>query len=166
MDGIIGMIKMVLGDTPPASWAFCNGAVLQSADYPELAAMLGNKFGGDGKETFGLPNLAPPPSGNYVMCLEDPKVSDQPFRGFVSQIALFVGQELPEGWMYCDGRVLAADKYPILKAAMGSTYGGDGVTTVGLPNMQAVPGIEYIMCVDGIDPRGENASEEEDDDDY
>ena len=157
---------MVLGDVPPAHWAFCDGSVFKIADYPELAALLGKNWGGDGETTFAVPTLGPPPTGSFVICLEEPMERTTPFRGFISQIALFVGTELPDGWMYCDGRVLAADKYPVLTTVMGATYGGDGKTTIGLPNMQAGPGVEYIMCVDGLDPRGEQASEEEDDDDY
>ncbi len=160
------MIKMVLGDTPPSGWVFCEGDVLQVADHPELGALLGDRFGGDGKQTFGLPHFPAPPAGRYVICTQEPADREGDFRGLISQITLFVGQELPEGWIYCDGRVLAADKYQVLAQVMGNNYGGDGKTTVGIPNMQAAPGIEYIMCVEGVDPRGNQASGEEDDDDY
>ena len=68
--------------------------------------------------------------------------------------------------MFCDGRVLAGDKYPVLLRTMGANYGGDGVTTVGLPNMAASGGISYIICVEGVDPTGGQGGEEEDDDDY
>lgn len=160
------MIKMVLGDTAPTGWSFCDGSIFNISEYPILGKMIGNRYGGDGTETFAIPNLAAPETGKYVICLQEPADRQGAFRGLISQIVMFLGQELPEGWMYCDGRVLAADKYPVLKSVMGNTYGGDGNTTVGLPNMQGAIGIEYIMCVDGLDPRGEQASEEEDDDDY
>lgn len=165
MDGIIGMIKMVLGDTPPPGWVFCDGSILQVAEHPELAVMLGNRYGGDGTETFGLPQFPAPPAGNYVVCVAEPANREGTFKGLISQITLYVGQDLPEGWIYCDGRVLAADKYPVLAQVMGSNYGGDGKTTVGIPSMQAAPGIEYIMCVEGVDPRGDQASGDGDDDD-
>lgn len=166
MEGIIGMIKMVMGDQLPNNWAFCDGRLLKASDYPEFAAMAGARFGGDGKEVIGIPNLAPPPAGKYVVCLSSSKKETKDFKGLISQIALYVGHELPTGWMFCDGKVLAADQYPVLAAVMGDNYGGDGKTTVGIPTMDAGMGVHYIMCVEGQDPRGENASEGDDDDDY
>jgi|GEM_PF-6287452 len=166
MEGITGMIKMVVGDQLPENWAYCDGRLLKAADYPELTGMVQARFGGDGTEVIGIPNLASPPAGRYVICLSSTDKVKQDFKGLISQIALYVGQELPEGWMFCDGRVLPADRYPVLKTVMGKNYGGDGETTVGLPKMDAGMGVHYIMCVEGQDPRGEGASAEDDDDDY
>jgi microcystin-dependent protein len=41
---------------------------------------------------------------------------------------------IPTGWLLCDGSVLNIEDYPTLGALLGSTYGGDGVTTFGLPD--------------------------------
>jgi microcystin-dependent protein len=41
----------------PAGWALCNGQLLSINQYQALFALLGVQFGGDGKTTFGLPNL-------------------------------------------------------------------------------------------------------------
>ena len=43
--------------TLPARWLTCDGSVRTMVDYPELGALLGNRYGGDGTSTFGLPNL-------------------------------------------------------------------------------------------------------------
>jgi len=45
------------------------------------------------------------------------------------------GSLMPSGWVLCDGAVLDATVYPELLEIAGSTYGGDGSTTVGVPDM-------------------------------
>lgn len=58
-------------DSPMARERFrlCNGDVLKKQDNPALAALLANRFGGDGKETFGLPKIPAPPKFNYYISL-------------------------------------------------------------------------------------------------
>lgn len=52
----IGEIKLFPVDTPPAHTLVCNGAELSIAAYPELYAVIGTKYGGNGTTTFNLPN--------------------------------------------------------------------------------------------------------------
>jgi len=40
----------------PAGWLICNGAIQQVAEYPELAALVGKSYGGDGVTTFAVPD--------------------------------------------------------------------------------------------------------------
>ena len=42
---------------PPKGWAFCNGQLLSISQNTALFSLLGTTYGGDGKTTFGLPNL-------------------------------------------------------------------------------------------------------------
>lgn len=42
----------------------------------------------------------------------------------------------PVGWMPCDGRLLPISSYTALFALIGTFYGGDGVTTFGLPDLR------------------------------
>lgn len=160
------MIKLVVGDQLPADWTYCDGSLLSIAEYPKLFAMIGTRYGGDGLEHYASPALPTPEVGKYVLCLRDNFGPHDSYRGLISQICLFVGSELPDGWMFCDGRVLAGDKYPVLLRTMGSNYGGDGRSTVGLPNMSGSDGISYIICVEGVDPTGGPDADAEDDDDY
>ena len=53
----IGEIRMFGGNYPPRGWAFCNGQLLPIQKYQALFALVGTTFGGDGRTTFGLPNL-------------------------------------------------------------------------------------------------------------
>ncbi len=41
----------------PRGWALCNGQIMAIAQNSALFALLGTTFGGDGRSTFGLPNL-------------------------------------------------------------------------------------------------------------
>lgn len=56
-DQCVGEIRMFAGNYAPDGWAFCNGALLSVADNPELFALLGATYGGNGQTTFGLPDL-------------------------------------------------------------------------------------------------------------
>ena len=55
---------------------------------------------------------------------------------FVAEIRIFAGNFAPRGWTFCDGQLLPIDQNTALFSLVGTTYGGDGRTTVGLPNLQ------------------------------
>src|SRR3954453_17499005 len=53
----IGEVRIFGGNFPPQGWAFCNGALLPISQYDALFNLIGTTYGGDGQETFALPNL-------------------------------------------------------------------------------------------------------------
>jgi microcystin-dependent protein len=53
----IGEIIMFAGNFAPRGWAFCDGQLLPIAQYQALFSLLGTNYGGDGRTTFGLPDL-------------------------------------------------------------------------------------------------------------
>jgi microcystin-dependent protein len=53
----IGEIRMFGGTFAPAGWAFCNGALMPISENDALFTLIGTTYGGDGQETFGLPDL-------------------------------------------------------------------------------------------------------------
>src|SRR3954469_17349802 len=53
----VGEIRMFGGNFAPAGWAFCNGALLPISENETLFNLIGNTYGGDGQETFGVPDL-------------------------------------------------------------------------------------------------------------
>jgi microcystin-dependent protein len=53
----IGEIRMFGGNFAPAGWAFCDGASMPIAENDALFMLIGTTYGGDGQETFNLPNL-------------------------------------------------------------------------------------------------------------
>ncbi len=54
---------------------------------------------------------------------------------YVGEIRMFGGTFAPQGWMTCDGQLLAISEYDTLFNLIGTTYGGDGQTTFALPNL-------------------------------
>ena len=50
-------IKMVGFNFAPRGWAFCDGALLPINQHQSVYSLLGTNFGGDGRTTFGLPDL-------------------------------------------------------------------------------------------------------------
>jgi len=56
-DPYLGQIMMFGGNFAIRGWAFCDGQLLPISQYNALFAILGTTFGGDGRTTFGLPDL-------------------------------------------------------------------------------------------------------------
>ena len=57
MDPFIGQVMIFAGNFPPRGWAACNGQLLNINQNQSLFSILGTTYGGDGRTTFGLPDL-------------------------------------------------------------------------------------------------------------
>ncbi|MCK5146253.1 tail fiber protein [bacterium] len=57
-------------------------------------------------------------------------------NSYIGSVALFAGQTPPDNWAFCDGRLLKVTEYGQLYSVLGATYGGDGFTTFGLPDLR------------------------------
>src|SRR5450830_1498785 len=57
MDMFLGSIIAVGFSYPPRGWMVCSGQLLPVNQYAALFAVLGTQYGGDGVNTFGLPDL-------------------------------------------------------------------------------------------------------------
>jgi microcystin-dependent protein len=55
---------------------------------------------------------------------------------FVGEIRMFAGNFAPAGWQMCNGQLLAIEQNTALFSILGTTYGGDGIQTFALPNLQ------------------------------
>jgi microcystin-dependent protein len=53
----IGEIRMFGGSFAPAGWAFCAGQLMPISENDTLFTLIGTTYGGDGQETFGIPDL-------------------------------------------------------------------------------------------------------------
>lgn len=70
---------------------------------------------------------------------------------FLAEIRIFAGNFAPRGWALCDGQILPISQNTALFSLLGTTYGGDGRSTFGLPNLQGsvpvgsgqAPGLSY-----------------------
>jgi microcystin-dependent protein len=55
---------------------------------------------------------------------------------YVGEIRMFAGNFNPAGWELCNGQLLAISENDTLFNLIGTTYGGDGQSTFGLPDLQ------------------------------
>ncbi len=64
------------------------------------------------------------------------KVSDYGGNFYVGEIQIFAGNFPPEGWLFCNGAIYAAQLYPMLYSLLGDWYGGNGTSTFGVPDLR------------------------------
>lgn len=55
---------------------------------------------------------------------------------FIGEVRIFGGSFAPAGWAFCDGRLLPISENEALYSLIGTTYGGDGTSTFGLPDLR------------------------------
>ena len=55
---------------------------------------------------------------------------------YVGEIRMFAGNFAIAGWMFCEGQLLPISEYESLFNLIGTTYGGDGQSTFGLPDLR------------------------------
>jgi microcystin-dependent protein len=53
----VGQILIFGGNFAPVGWAFCSGQLMSIADNDALFQLIGTTYGGDGEQTFALPDL-------------------------------------------------------------------------------------------------------------
>src|SRR5690349_15437613 len=56
-DQFLGEIRWVPYNFAPVGWAMCDGQIVAIAQNTALFSLLGTTYGGDGRTTFGLPDL-------------------------------------------------------------------------------------------------------------
>src|SRR5580693_9116919 len=56
---------------------------------------------------------------------------------YMTQIEVFAFSYAPRGWLQCNGQTLPLNQYQALFALLGTTYGGNGVTTFQLPDLRS-----------------------------
>ena len=121
MEPFVGEIKMFAFNWAPSGWAKCDGTQLTVQQNVALFSLIGNKFGGDGKTTFNLPDL----------------------RG---QVPVGQGRSTLTGTVYSVGNKGGAETVTLTAAQMAAhTHSTNVLTTTGnspVPgaNLFAVPG--------------------------
>jgi microcystin-dependent protein len=140
----IGEIRMFAGTFAPVDWAFCDGQTLPISEYDTLFQLIGTTYGGDGEETFNLPDLrgrAPKHQGTgnglNTYIIGEP--------GGVEQVTLTV-QQIPNhrhALLATTGSGTTADpKGNIVASSPSSATYVDGVTP------------SYALAATSLTPRG------------
>ncbi|MCK4784696.1 MAG: phage tail protein [Desulfobacteraceae bacterium] len=162
----LAQIVMFGGNFAPRGWALCDGQLLQIAQNTALFSLLGTTYGGDGRTTFGLPDLR----GRVAMHPgTGPGLSNYRLgqKGGVEQVTLNINQipsHTHEAKAYSGqgnqqgpgGNVLAFDRRetqysnetPDVDMSVGSAVGGSQPHT----NMQPYLGINHIIALVGMYP--------------
>jgi microcystin-dependent protein len=55
---------------------------------------------------------------------------------FIGEVKIFAGNFAPRGWAFCDGQLMAISSNDTLFSIIGTTYGGDGRSSFGLPDLR------------------------------
>lgn len=58
------------------------------------------------------------------------------YIGEIRMMAGLMAGKPPTGWLFCNGTVVGISQYQALFSLIGTTYGGDGVSTFGLPDLR------------------------------
>ena len=91
-----------------------------------LLAKFNNAFGQVKRGVQTSPSTAAP----------GPPAAPQGSNPFLGEIELVAFNFAPVGWAFCDGQILPISQNTALFSLLGTTYGGDGITTFALPNLQ------------------------------
>ncbi|MBZ0114974.1 MAG: tail fiber protein [Thermoanaerobaculia bacterium] len=75
---------------------------------------------------------------------------------FLAEIRLMGFNFAPRGWAFCDGQILPINQNQSLYSLLGTTYGGDGRTSFGLPDCRG----RTPVHVGGNHPLGQKGGEE------
>ena len=123
-DCVIGTVTTFAGNFAPVNWAFCNGQLLPISQNTALFSILGTNYGGDGRSSFGLPDLR---GRAIIHAGSGPGLSTKT-----------LGQR--------SGTETAS-------ASGSGDFQTDGTgTKSGVNNMQPYTAINYIICINGIYP--------------
>ncbi len=154
-------IKIVSFNFPPRGWAFCDGQLMAISQNQALFSLLGTTFGGDGRTTFGLPNLQgriPFHSGNgfvlgqaggeeaHTLSLSEMPAHTHPVSASGSSATLTVGSNA----------YMAASSANPYGVSPGATMNPASVSVSGgsqpHPNMPPYLTMNFIIALQGIFP--------------
>lgn len=176
----VGEIRMFGGSFAPAGWTFCNGQVLPVSEYGALFSLIGTTYGGNGTDTFAVPDLQgrAPLQAGAGLGLTPYNLGD---KGGVEAVALTVAQMPPhnhplqatsQGQVNQPGGALLA--VPQGGPAGTNIYGSDPPPTTldpssvqdagaGQPheNMQAFLTVGFIISLYGLYPSPTDAEQPE-----
>lgn len=165
----VGEVRMFAGNFAPRGWAFCDGQLLAVSQNDALFSLLGTIYGGDGRTTFGLPDLR----GRLpIHAGSGPGLSPRQLgsRGGAEQVTLTTNQMPSHSHQFSANSANATDNTPSSTATTAKGVGFDpyiaenGTTPMNSANISAVGGsrshtnlmpflcVHFIMALVGIYP--------------
>lgn len=163
----IGEVRIFAGTFAPRGWALCNGQIISIAQNTALFSLLGTTFGGDGRTTFGLPDLG----GRVPMHPgQGPGLTSRRLgeAGGATEVTLSEAQipshahRLQTASAEADeddpgGKVMAATSEPMYASGVGTELlAAQAVGTTGggqaHNNLQPYTVVQFIIALQGIYP--------------
>lgn len=165
----IGEIRMFAGSFPPAGWAFPNGQLIPISQNDALFVLFGTTYGGDGQETFALPNIQ---SRFPIHAGQGPGISQNYQLGEMAGVesVTLTTQQIPvHTHAFMASTAIAQNPQPTASVPAQSTvvkvYTGDGVDSQMNPqiftptggsqphdNMQPYLAVSFIVSLFGRFP--------------
>jgi microcystin-dependent protein len=161
----LGEIRLFAGSFPPNGWAFCDGQVLAISDNDALFTLIGTAFGGDGQETFALPDLRSRvpihrgPSNTYAsaggvesvtLTVQQLPAHSHPLVGSTA----IAGSTSPQNNVLAQDNVAGIDPY--IQDDPTANMAATAITPVGgsqpHENMQPFLAINFIISLFGVFP--------------
>ncbi|MFE6074591.1 tail fiber protein [Paenibacillus sp. NPDC057886] len=137
----IGEIQLFPYNGAPSGWMYAKGQTLSVTQNNTLFSLLGTNFGGNGTQTFAVPDLtdaAPKGMGYYIAMTGTFPSRDedqsQVVASVLGEVRLFPYAFTPSGWLAANGQSLSISEYTNLYQVIGTTFGGEG-TSFQLPNL-------------------------------
>lgn len=181
MDGTMATVIMFAGNFAPRNWAYCQGQLLAISSNSALFSLLGTIYGGDGRTTFGLPDLrgrVPVGTGNGPGLTSRPlgqkggtetntlNILNLPSHNHTASGKLATGgdnalSDISAGNLLASEARGGGDALSIYNSGAATGYMADGSVQVTVGNTgsnQAVNNIQpylamnYVICLQGVYP--------------
>ncbi len=161
MPPMIGQISLFPYNFAPAGWMFCEGQLLPIAQNEVLFQLLGTTYGGDGEDTFGIPDLtaAAPPNLHYCISLfGEFGTSTYTYNAVIGETMVAIPSLVARNLLQAAGQSMLNNMYLLLNAYMGTRFGGDA-THFSLPDLRskAPSKCQYLIAVQGDPPNNLSA---------
>jgi len=146
---VMALVRTLAYGGPAYGAQSCDGQLLPVPNYQPLFSLLGTSYGGDGEMHFALPNLRQKSAIGGGTQQQAPTAEAQPMTYMIAvegdagdaafpmlgAIGLFAALHPPAGWLVADGSILPLMQYVPLFEVIGTAFGGNGETTVQLPDL-------------------------------
>lgn len=170
-EAFIGEIRMFGGDYAPVGWALCDGSLLEVSQNEALFSLLGTIYGGDGRTTFGLPDLrgrvpihmgtgpglTPRTIGSKGGTeTETLTPANIPVHNHTWQASANPASGgVPEGWVLGSGvevDIYSSNTAPLVKMATAAIANSGNVSPAATENLMPYQAINYIIALQGDYP--------------
>ena len=129
----IGEVRIVAFTFAPQGWAFCDGSTQSISQNEALYTLLGTTYGGDGQQTFNLPNL-------------------------LGRVPIHMGGGYVQGALAGTEQVgVIAQQLPVHNHLLAATTAGASSTSPG-GNLLATSGVDAYVPPTNVQPMSSNST--------